>query len=235
VTGSGRNLGRAVALELARKGANVVVNTRTNADQAARVAAEIEALGSRALPVVADVGTSDGAGTLAQEALREFGGVDIFVSNAVQRQHKDFLELTPDEWNAVFGLTIDAPFTILRAVLPGMVDRSWGRVIFVAGYAPFDARTVGLAAAKIGLLGFCHAIARGYGKHGILANALSPGNMDTIRDVKPMAEPTFEQIPVPTKGSPEDFAKLAAFLCSDDNTYITGQTIGVNGGLYMTL
>jgi len=233
VTGAGRNLGRAMALQLAEQGANVLVNVRSSRTEAEEVVDRIRRSGGEASVVVADVRSEADVEGLVARATEQHGGIDVVISNAVDRLHKDFLELTLEDWRAGQATTLDAAFLLTRAVLPGMVSRRWGRLLYIGGFGPVDHRVVALASAKTGVVGFCQAIARGYGPHGILANVLAPGYMDTVRRSESYAVPDMSAIPVRAPGAPEDFAKFARFLCSDENTYITGQTIAVNGGLFM--
>jgi 3-oxoacyl-[acyl-carrier protein] reductase len=128
VTGSGRNIGRSIALALAREGADVVVNARSNRGEAEAVAAEVEELGQKALPLLADIGDRAQLEALLDQALDKFGGLDIVVNNAATRPHKPFAEMTYDDWRGVLAIDLDSAFITTKAALPGMMERGWGRV-----------------------------------------------------------------------------------------------------------
>ncbi|MSQ25571.1 MAG: SDR family oxidoreductase [Dehalococcoidia bacterium] len=236
ITGAGQNLGKAMALEMARQGANIVVNTRSNVAQAEAVQREIEALGARAMVALADVGDEAQVQRMARNATQVFGGVDILVCSAANRggHDKEYTDSTIEEWRAVHRVILEGAFFLTRAVLPHMTSKQWGRILFLSGYGPFNHKAAALSTAKFGLNGLCEALARGYGAHGVLVNVLSPGVMETVRDPSRQLRPDrTSQIPVGHLGSPQDFAKFAAFLCSPENSFVTGETIMVNGGQVM--
>ena len=233
VTGSGRNIGRATVLELARLGADVVVNARSNRDEAESVAAEARDLGVRAIVRIADVGNEHQAFGLVGSATSEFGRVDILVNNAGMRQSKPFTELTIEDWRAVNAVNMDAPFCTSKAVARGMIDRGWGRIINISGLNAFKGRVewAHVCAGKMGALGLTRALAVELAPYGIRVNHIVPGAFDTTR-VEGQAMPAAETsgIPAGRLGLPEEIGKTVAFLASDAADYITGQTIHVNGG-----
>lgn len=236
ITGAGQNLGKAMALEMARQGANIVVNTRGNVAQAETVRREIEALGVRAIVAQADVSDEAQVRRMAAEAAQAFGGVDILVCSAANRggHDKEYTESTIEEWRAVHRVILEGAYFLTRAVLPHMTSKEWGRILFLSGYGPFNHKSAALSTAKFGLNGLCQALARGYAPQGVLANVLSPGVMETVREPNRRLPPgRAAQIPVGHLGSPEDFAKFATFLCSSENSFVTGETIMVNGGQVM--
>ena len=126
VTGSGRNIGRSIALALAKEGANVVVNARTNRKEAESVAEEVRALGAKAIPMLADVGDREQLEAMLDQALAEFGRIDIVVNNAATRPHKPFVEMSYEDWRGVLATDLDSAFLSTKAALPGMVERQWG-------------------------------------------------------------------------------------------------------------
>lgn len=126
VTGSGRNIGRSIALALAKEGANVVVNARTNRKEAESVAEEVRALGAKAIPMLADVGDREQLEAMLDQALAEFGRIDIVVNNAATRPHKPFAEMSYEDWRGVLATDLDSAFLSTKAALPGMVERQWG-------------------------------------------------------------------------------------------------------------
>ena len=232
VTGSGRNIGRATALELARQGADVVVNARVNVDEAESVAAEARELGARAIATIADVSDQGAVYRMVGAAIEEFGRVDILVNNAGMRASKPFTEMTVDDWREVNGVNMDGPFFACQAVVPGMIERGWGRIINVSGLNAFKGRAewAHVCAGKMGALGLTRALAAELAPHGILVNHIVPGAFDTTRVEGQSTPAANADIPVGRLGLPEEIARTVAFLTSDGATYITGQTIHVNGG-----
>ena len=232
VTGSGRNIGRAVALELARLGANVVVNARSNRAEAESVAAEARALGASAVAEIADVADQTAVCRMATVAIAEFGGVDILVNNAGMRASKPFAQMTISDWRQVNAVNMDGPFFACQATVPGMMERGWGRIINVSGMNAFRGRAgwAHVCAGKMGALGMTRALAAELAPHRILVNHIVPGAFDTSRtDAQSVPAPNPD-IPVGRLGLPDEIAKTVAFLCSEGAAYITGQTIHVNGG-----
>ncbi|MDA0770015.1 MAG: 3-oxoacyl-ACP reductase FabG [Chloroflexi bacterium] len=238
VTGAGRNIGRATALALAARGADVVVNTRSNREEAQAVAAEAEALGVKALPVIADVGDQGQVKAMVQQAMDQFGKVDILVNNAGLRRRAPILEMTLEEWRAVLAVNLDGPFFTCQAVIPSMMENGWGRIINVSGLQAFKGRAewAHVSAAKMGALGLTRALAAELAEHGILVNHIVPGAYDTTPAHAQSTQTTLTSaqrgagIPIGRLGYPEELAKTCAFLASDDASFITGQTIHVNGG-----
>ena len=235
VTGSGRNIGRATILELARRGADVVVNARTNAAEAESVASEARELGVRAIATIADVADQGAVYRMVGAAISEFGRVDILVNNAGMRQSKAFVDMTVEDWRAVNGVNMDGPFFSCQAVVPGMINRGWGRIINVSGLNAFKGRAewAHVCAGKMGALGMTRALALELAPHGILVNHIVPGAFDTTRVEGQSAPASVGQtsgIPVGRLGLPDEIARTVAFLVSNGADYITGQTIHVNGG-----
>jgi 3-oxoacyl-[acyl-carrier protein] reductase len=237
ITGSGRNIGRATALHLAREGAHVVVNARANAQEAESVAREVRDLGVRALPVLADVGKRDQLDMLAERALAEFGRVDILINNAAIRPHKPLLEQTDADWEEVRGIVLDAGYYLTRALIAPMVKNRYGRILFFCGEGAFTGSGAGrvhISAAKMGLIGMARALASEFAKDNIRVNVVSPGSIDTRRDNPEWYHgraPDASGIPLGRQGTVDEIAATCLFLVSDDGGFITGQTIHVNGGV----
>ena len=233
VTGSGRNIGRATILELARLGADVAVNARSNTGEVESVAAEARALGARAIATIANVGDQGQVYRMVADAISEFGRVDILVNNAGMRASKPFVEMTVEDWREVNGVNMDGPFFACQAVVPGMIERGWGRIINVSGLNAFKGRAewAHVCAGKMGALGLTRALSVELAPHGILVNHIVPGAFDTSR-VEGQSAPAAgaPDVPVGRLGLPEEIAHTVAFLVSDGAAYITGQTIHVNGG-----
>ena len=234
VTGSGRNIGRAIALALAREGADLVINARTNREEVEAVSAEIRELGTKALPLLADVGDRAQLEKMLDQALAEFGHIDIVVNNAAARPHKPFAEMSYEDWRNILATDLDSAFLTTKAALPGMTERNWGRVINLSGLQAFQGRHGGahISAAKVGLIGFTRALATELAPNGILVNCIVPGLIDTRRAGDTSARPSdrLSDIPVGRMGQPQDIASLCVYLCSDAAGFLTGQTIHVNGG-----
>jgi NAD(P)-dependent dehydrogenase (short-subunit alcohol dehydrogenase family) len=235
VTGSGRNIGRATVLKLAAEGADVVVNARSNQEEAESVAAEAREMGVKALPVLADVSNKEQVDSMVNMAMSEFGKIDILINNAAIRPHKPFTELTLQDWEFVRGVVLDGAFYCTRAVINSMVDNNYGRILFFTGDGAFrgGAGRSHVSAAKMGLVGFARGLASEFAGNNVRVNVVSPGSIDTSR-----ANPEWYQnrppdaagIPLGRQGSVNEIAATCLFLVSEDGGFITGQTVHVNGG-----
>lgn len=235
ITGAGRNIGRSIALELAAGGADVVILVRGNRQEAEGVAEEARSLGRRALVGVADVRDEQAVGRVVEDAREALGPVTVLVNNAAVRREAPFLDLSPEEWREVIGVTLDGAFACSRAVLPGMVEAGWGRIANIAGLTGQTGAThrAHVVAAKAGLIGLTKALALEYAANGITVNAISPGLIDTAREG---AEPKHyggQSIPVGRRGRPEEVAAMVRYLVSEEAAFVTGQTLNINGGLHL--
>lgn len=238
VTGAGRNIGRATALELARRGAAVVVNARANRLEAEGVVGEIEALGGKAIAAMADVGDQAQVNAMVERALEAFGRVDILVNNAGMRAAQGIADMTVEQWRRVMAVNLDAPFFCAQAVVPGMMERGWGRIINVSGLNAFSGRAgwAHVCASKMGALGLTRALAAELAEYSILVNHIVPGAFDTTPPPDqagggmPSSAARAAGIPLGRLGMPQEIATTCAFLASDEASFITGQTIHVNGG-----
>lgn len=235
VTGSGRNIGRATVLKLAAEGADVVVNARSNKEEAESVAAEARELGVKALPVLADVSNKEQVDSMVNMALSEFGKVDILINNAAIRPHKPFTELTLQDWEYVRGVVLDGAFYCTRAVINSMVENEYGRILFFTGDGAFrgGAGRSHVSAAKMGLVGFARGLASEFAGNNIRVNVVSPGSIDTSRANPEWYHgrpPDAAGIPLGRQGSVNEIAATCLFLVSEDGGFITGQTVHVNGG-----
>ncbi|MEE3249757.1 MAG: SDR family oxidoreductase, partial [Chloroflexota bacterium] len=230
-----RNIGRAIILKLAEDGANVVVNARTNKEEAEAVAAEARALGVVALPFVADVSERQQVTSMFAAAAEQFGGVDILVSNAAIRPRKPFTELTYADWEWVRGVVLDGAFHVAHAAVPNMVKNGYGRIVFFTGDGAFTgtATRSHVSAAKMGVIGLARGLASEFAPKNIRVNVISPGRIDTSRDMAwyPQGGMTdTSDIPVGRLGSVDDIAAATMFLINDDCGFMSGQTLHVNGG-----
>ena len=237
VTGSGRNLGRGIALGFAGAGANVVLNGHRDMAALEQVAREIEALGAQALCVQADVTQPEQVAQMAATALERFGSIDIAVSNVGLRPRQGLLEISVEDWRQVIDTNLNAAFYLARAVLPAMKKNRWGRIIHMSGHDGFMpiANRAHNVAAKAGLHALAKAIAVEFGEFGITSNTIAPYMMDTIRDEKnyPGYRERFaaavKTMPLRRLGTAEDVAQACLFLASDPS-YVTGQVIHLSGG-----
>jgi 3-oxoacyl-[acyl-carrier protein] reductase len=235
ITGSGRNIGRATALRLAGEGASVIVNARSNEQEAQAVAREVQDLGGRSLAIMADLAKKDQVEAMAAKALSEFGRVDILINNAAIRPHKPFTEVTDADWEHVRGVVLDGAFYLTRGLIGSMVKNNYGRVLFFTGEGAFTGGKgrAHVSAAKMGLVGFARALASEFAEHNIRVNVVSPGSIDTRRDNPEWYQgraPNAAGIPLGRQGKVDEIAATCLFLVSDDGGFITGQTIHVNGG-----
>jgi 3-oxoacyl-[acyl-carrier protein] reductase len=243
VTGSGRNIGRAIILEFAKRGANVVINARSNVVEARTVQAEAESFGARAIVVMGNVADPAVVDEMRLRAEDAFGGVDMYVSNAARRLYKDFWDTTHEEWHEYLNQQLTASWYLAKAFAPGMRDKGFGRIIHVNGpdaYAGGWMR-VPHSAGKGGLRTLTKSLAAGLGQHGITVNDINPGYTETVRD--PETHPflareedrqrTTARIPIRRGTTPEELAFSCAFLCSAPAMCITGSIIHVDGGLSM--
>lgn len=236
VTGSGRNIGRATVLKLAAEGAHVVVNSRSNQAEADAVAREAQALGVKALAVLADVSNREQVDAMVAQALSEFGRIDILINNAAIRPHKPFTELTVPDWEAVRGVILDGSLYCTMVAIKSMVANRYGRIVYLTGEGSFvgGSGRAHVSAAKMGLVGLARGLASEFAAHNIRVNVVSPGSIDTTR-----ANPEWYQgrvpnaagIPLGRQGTVDEIAATCLFLVTDDSGFITGQTIHVNGGV----
>ena len=236
VTGSGRNIGRATVLMMAREGAHIVVNARSNQQEAESVAREVRDLGVKAISVLGDVGNKTEVEALASKALSEFGRVDILINNAAIRPHKPFLEVSDEDWERVRNVVLDGAFYLTRALIGEMAKNNYGRVLFFCGDGSISARSSGrahLSAAKMALIGMARGLASEFAPQNVRVNVVSPGSIDTRRDNPEWYgnhQPNSAGIPLARQGHVNEIAATCLFLVSDDGGFITGQTIHVNGG-----
>ena len=235
VTGSARNIGRAIALGLASGGAAVMVNARRSAGEAEAVAEEIRQMGGRSAVAMADVGDPAAAAGLVAAAVEQFGRLDILVNNASVRREVDFASLEYAEWREILATTLDGAYLCSRAALPHLTASGVGAIVNIGGLSSHTgaARRAHISAAKAGLAGLTRALARELAPHRITVNCVAPGMIDTTRTGPEPAHYSGRTPPVGRRGTPEEIAALVRFLCGPDARYITGQTIHANGGLFM--
>ena len=240
VTGSGRNIGRAIALSLARQGANVIVNGHRDRAAVEAVVQEIQAAGGQALGVMADVSEDAQVQELVQRAVDTYGGADMVISNVAIRRKQHFLDITPQDWQEVLQTNLTPAFYLARHAIPHMLQKQWGRLVLISGFDGFWGQVPERAhniAAKSGLHGLAMALAREFGAQGITANTVAPGAIDTVRDWTQYTHQDRQkiesEIPLGRYGKPDEVAAACDLLCSERGAFISGQVIHVNGGHYM--
>ena len=235
ITGAAKNIGRSIALELAKAGASIAVNTRASLDDGERVVQEIRAAGGQAELYAADIADANACKSMVANVLKRFGRVDMLVLNASVRTEKAFLELTYDEWRTPLAITLDGAFYLSQACIPSMLEHGGGNIVTLGGMQSLSGakKRIHGSVAKHGLVGFTRGIAREFAEQGIRANCIAPGQMDTARAAGRAAPPGLDMIPLKRKGAPEEIATTVRFLCSPAASYITGQTLHVNGGQMM--
>jgi 3-oxoacyl-[acyl-carrier protein] reductase len=233
VTGGNRGIGRAIAIAFAKAGADVIVNFQNRSEEASSAGAEIRMRGRRCAVIKADVSQSPDVDRLVAEAEKELGGITILVNNAGIARPQPMEEITEADWDDLIDVNLKSCFLVTQRVLPGMRARRYGRIINISSVAALTGGVVGphYAASKAGMLGLTHFYASKLAKEGITVNAIAPALIDTdmVRS-NPNASP--ERIPVGRFGTTEEVAELAVTVAG--NGYLTGQTIHLNGGWYMT-
>jgi 3-oxoacyl-[acyl-carrier protein] reductase len=237
VTGAGRNIGRAIALQLAQDGALIVVNARSNKAEADKVVAEIEAAGGKAAAHIGDVADVKAVEDMAQLALSRFGRIDMLVNNAALRGEQKFTEMTYADWRKVLDVTLDGAFHCVKACLPALKKSGQGRIVNVGGLSAHTGAKdrAHVVTAKAGLVGFTRALAHDLADDGITVNCVIPGLIGTPRpkgSPEPQHHFTHSTI-TGERGTPDDVAAVVRFLCSPGARYVTGQSIHANGGAYL--
>lgn len=238
VTGGSRGIGAATAIRLAAMGCDVAISYRVERLRAEEVAAEIQRLGRRAVVLQADLAEPERAKGLVQEAAETLGGLHILVNNAGFSQHASFHELSIEDWERMIRVALTAPFLAAQAAFPYMREAGFGRIVNVSSLRALTGSDHGAhyAAAKAGLIGLTKSLALELAPYGITVNAVCPGytSTDMTREaLKRHGERIRSQIPLGRAADPREVAAVIAFLCSEEAGYITGETISVNGGIYM--
>ena len=236
VTGGGRGIGRVIALRLAEAGANVVVNDIGNAEPVEAVTREIKAIGRQALPVLADVSSASDVARLVSETIAAYSRIDILVNNAGIARDQLLMRMSEEDWDRVLTVDLKSVFLCTREVLRHMVKQRWGRIISLASIVGIvgNPGQANYASAKAGIIGFTRTIAKEVASRGITVNAIAPGFIDTemTRQLKEeWKEELKKRIPLGYFGSPGDVAEAVTFLASEGARYITGQVLGVDGGM----
>ena len=236
VTGSGRGIGRAIALKLAEVGATVVVNDIGEASPVDSVVKEIRAMNRESTAILADVSSSSDVERLVETTINTCGKIDILVNNAGITRDQLVLRMSDEDWDKVINVNLKSVFLCSRAVLRHMIKQHWGRIISIASIVGIvgNPGQANYASAKAGIIGFTRTIAREVASRGITANAIAPGFIDTQMTQQLNEKQRQElaaRIPIGSLGTPRDVAEAVAFLASEEARYITGQVLNVDGGM----
>ncbi len=239
VSGAGKNIGRAIALRLARDGAAIVVNGRSDRAAVEAVAAEIEAAGGKALPWVADVSDKPAVDAMVAAAAAALGGIDILVSNAGLRRQTKFLDMGFEEWREIMSVALDGAFILAKAAVPHMIARGGGAFVAMSGVSTHvgTLNRCHVSASKAGLEGLIRALAVELAPHGVTCNCVAPGAIDTARGASAGPAPANRvnrPIPMGRFGTVDEISAMVRHLVGPEGAFITGQTIHVNGGEFLT-
>ena len=235
ITGSGRNIGRAMAHDLAKDGFNIIVNGSSSRESCDRVADEVRALGVDAEVMMCNVGDKAELDAMGVAALKRFGSVEVIVNNVALRPISPFMDIDETEWNRVFDINLNAPTRLARMFLPGLIDAEWGRIVNFTGMNAMrgHANRPHVSTSKHAVLGLTRSLAVEFGKFGVTVNCISPGPIKSERD-----DPEFEAYiaktigsnPTRRQGTAAEVSHAVRMLVSGGGAYINGQLIQVNGG-----
>lgn len=238
VTGASRGIGKATALKLASLGANIVLNYRSNEEEASKVEGEIKALGVETIMVKADISKMDEVENMISTAKEKFGTIDIMVNNAGITKDTLIMRMKEEDFDSVINVNLKGVFNCLKCITPIMMKQKSGKIINLSSVVGItgNAGQVNYAASKAGVIGMTKSLAKEIGSRGINVNAVAPGFIETdMTDVLgEKAKDEYKKgIPLRKLGKPEDVANVIAFLASDAADYVTGQVIHVDGGMVM--
>lgn len=238
VTGASRGIGQATAIELAKAGADVVVNFIGNEAVAQETVEKIEALGRKAIKIKANVGDADDVQAMVDEAIATFGHIDILVNNAGITRDGLLIRMKDSDWDEVLNINLKGVYLVTKAVAKLMVKQRAGRIINMTSVSGVTGNVgqANYAAAKAGVIGFTKTCAKELAARGITVNAVAPGFIETaMTDVLPekIKEGIAATVPFGRMGQPEEIASVVTFLASDFASYITGQVLNVDGGMVM--
>ncbi len=238
ITGGGRGIGRAICLELARQGANIVVNDIAEDEQAWQTAKDCEALGVQAIVVAGDVSKAEDCKKVVDTTTKTFGSLDILVNNAGITRDGLIMRMSEEDFDDVIRINLKGTFLFMKQVARLMMKQRHGRIISISSVVGVhgNAGQVNYSASKAGIIGMTKSLAKELGTRNVTANAIAPGFIQTkMTDVLPekAKEEMMKSIPVGRMGQPEDIAHAVAFFAQDESSYITGQVLGVDGGMGM--
>jgi 3-oxoacyl-[acyl-carrier protein] reductase len=238
VTGASRGIGRAIALKLAKLGANIVVNYRNSYDAVQEVVKEIQALGARALAVQCDISSYSDVENMMKKSMEEFGSIDILVNNAGITKDGLLMRMKEEDFDSVIDINLKGAFNCTRHISAIMLKQRSGRIINISSVSGLtgNAGQVNYSSAKAGILGMTKAVAKELAGRGVTCNAVAPGYIQTDMTEglsEKVKDTIMSTIPLKRLGMPEDVANAVAFLASEEASYITGQVINVDGGMVM--
>ena len=235
ITGSGKNIGRGIALHLAESGYNIVLNGSRDRDACEEVANKVRLLGSEAMIEMCDIGDHDKVQAMAKSAIDKFDGVDVLVNNAAIRPDGDFLNIAEEEWNRVYDTNFSSAFHLARACIPGMIAKNWGRIIHFTGMNAQQghAGKAAVSVSKHALWGLTKTLSKEFGRQGVTANIISPGTFpDVDADTStPRLQALLKANPSGRPGTADDIAAVVDLLVSEHGGFINGQMLQVNGGV----
>ncbi len=235
ITGGAKNLGRAMALEFAKRGAHVAVNARTHTSDLDETLQLLEALGGRAIACVGDITNRVEVDDMVDNIKHEFQRVDVLINNAVTHATQSFLELDYAEWQRTISVTLDGSFHCTQATVPLMIESGGGSIINMGGmfgHMPVPNRSPS-SVAKAGLAGLTRALALEFAKYNINVNYLAPGPANTVRDPSKPFQFDLSRIPFGRFTEASEVVNMVMLLSGQEGRYITGQSIHVNGGVFM--
>lgn len=236
VTGGSRGLGSGIVRSLASAGANVAINFNKASDRAEQMAREVQEFGVKAMTVQADLTIAEEAERMIREVSADFGSLDILVNNAGRNWVTSIMDMTVEDWDRTIALNCAADFLTSKAVLPGMMEKGWGRIIgitSISGQRGGFSGDVDYSAAKAGIMGFTRCLAQLVATDGITVNAVAPGYFATEHTkIVPSAllQQLIDNVPIKRMGTLDECGAVVAFLASDAASYITGEVMSVNGG-----
>ncbi len=237
ITGASRGIGKAIAIRLAREGMHIAINYVKNKELAEKVAELASSYGVRAKAYKADVSKPSEVQAMVKSIIDDFGGIDVLVSNAgIMAKHHSILDIPLEEWEDIIRVNLTGAFIVTREVVPVMIKRGGGKIIYMSSVAGKSGGTVGphYAASKAGLIGMTFSLAQELLKYNITVNAIAPGPIETelIANLpQEIKEKILQKVPMRRFGKPEEVAEAVVFLIKCD--YVTGEVIDVNGGYYM--
>jgi len=236
ITGSNKNIGKAIALHLADAGYNIVVNGSRDKAACEDVAGQVKQRGVDALVQVCDIGDKNGVQNMAKAAIDKFGAVDVLVNNAAIRPNGDYLSISEADWQRVMDVNFYSAYHLSRECLPGMIDRGWGRIVNFTGMMAqqgYPGKSAAVSCSKHALWGLTKSLSREFGPKGITANIISPGTIpgeetDTASD---RFQALLKNNPSGRLGTPDDIAAAVDLLVSEQGGFINGQMLQINGGV----
>jgi len=241
VTGSGRGIGKAISLEFARQGADVVVNAHRDIKAIFETAEEIRSLGRKSLPIVADVSNNEDVKKLVSETIKQFGKIDILVNNAGIMKSAPIEQLSEDDWDSVMNINLKGTFLCSKYVSQQMIKQKSGVIINIASIAGLipEIFAGAYSPSKAGLINLTQLLALEWAKYNIRVNAICPGSIETAMTNAEWPgkkrEARIKAIPLNRFGKPEEVAKTAVFLACDDSSYMTGHALVMDGGSLISM